>query len=111
MKEGATDGSTPTPEGSGNGGRGGRRGTLRRFRRGAARAGDAAGSSLRFDGGSDGEVTMGRNRSAFDRWQFRQRVGIDIGAVLDGAREMLERCETPVLTENPAGILATLLHQ
>ena len=38
-------------------------------------------------------------------------VGIDIGEVLEGAREMATRCRTPVLRENPAGILATLLHQ
>ncbi len=38
-------------------------------------------------------------------------VGIDIQEVLDGARGMAERCRTPVLAENPAGILATLLHQ
>jgi glucose-6-phosphate isomerase len=37
-------------------------------------------------------------------------VGIDIGEVLQGAKEMSERCSTPVLPENPAGILATLLH-
>ncbi|MGD8362994.1 MAG: glucose-6-phosphate isomerase [Gemmatimonadota bacterium] len=37
-------------------------------------------------------------------------VGIDIGQVLRGAREMSERCRTPILAENPAGILATLLH-
>jgi glucose-6-phosphate isomerase len=37
-------------------------------------------------------------------------VGIDIGEVLSGAREMGERCRTPILGENPAGILATLLH-
>jgi len=38
-------------------------------------------------------------------------LGIDIGELLQGAREMVERCRTPVLRENPAGILATLLHQ
>ncbi len=38
-------------------------------------------------------------------------VGIDIAQVLEGAREMVERCDTPVLAENPSGILATLLHQ
>jgi glucose-6-phosphate isomerase len=38
-------------------------------------------------------------------------VGIDIGGLLDGAAEMAERCATPVLQENPAGILATLLHR
>ncbi|MFH1763673.1 MAG: glucose-6-phosphate isomerase [Gemmatimonadota bacterium] len=37
-------------------------------------------------------------------------VGIDIMKVLDGARDMAERCRTPVLGENPAGLLATLLH-
>jgi glucose-6-phosphate isomerase len=37
-------------------------------------------------------------------------VGIDIGGVLQGAREMAERCRTSALAENPAGILATLLH-
>jgi glucose-6-phosphate isomerase len=37
-------------------------------------------------------------------------VGIDIGEVLSGAREMSERCRTPILAKNPAGILATLLH-
>jgi glucose-6-phosphate isomerase len=37
-------------------------------------------------------------------------LGIDVGEVLDGAKEMTERCSTPALRENPAGILATLLH-
>jgi glucose-6-phosphate isomerase len=37
-------------------------------------------------------------------------VGIEIGKVLEGARDMANRCRTPVLQENPAGILATLLH-
>jgi glucose-6-phosphate isomerase len=37
-------------------------------------------------------------------------VGIDIMGVLEGARGMAERCRTPVLKENPAGLLATLLH-
>jgi glucose-6-phosphate isomerase len=36
--------------------------------------------------------------------------GIDITALLEGAREVREACETPVLRENPAGVLATLLH-
>ena len=38
-------------------------------------------------------------------------VGIDISQLLEGARDMMNRCSTPVLTENPAGILATLLHR
>jgi glucose-6-phosphate isomerase len=38
-------------------------------------------------------------------------VGIDIFQLLDGARDMAERCRTPVLKENPAGLLAALLHQ
>lgn len=38
-------------------------------------------------------------------------VGVDILELLGGAGEMMRRCETPVLAENPAGILATLLHQ
>jgi glucose-6-phosphate isomerase len=37
-------------------------------------------------------------------------VGVEIQEVLDGAGAMLQRCSTPVLEENPAGILATLLH-
>jgi len=36
--------------------------------------------------------------------------GIDIDEVLNGAEEMAKRCDTPKLLENPAGILATLLH-
>jgi len=36
--------------------------------------------------------------------------GVDVDAVLRGARNMDERCRTDVLAENPAGILATLLH-
>src|SRR5438105_4824745 len=35
-------------------------------------------------------------------------VGIDIEALLDGARVMDKRCKTDVLKENPAGIYATL---
>jgi glucose-6-phosphate isomerase len=35
-------------------------------------------------------------------------VGIDIGALLDGAADMVQRCETEVLDQNPAGIFATL---
>ena len=38
-------------------------------------------------------------------------VGIDIMGVLDGARDMAQRCQASVLKENPAGLLATLLHQ
>jgi len=37
-------------------------------------------------------------------------VGIDIMEVLDGARDMAKRCQASVLRENPAGLLATLLH-
>ncbi len=36
--------------------------------------------------------------------------GIDIDELLNGAEEMAKRCDTPKLLENPAGILATLLH-
>lgn len=36
--------------------------------------------------------------------------GIDIDEVLNGAEEMAKRCDTPNLLENPAGLLATLLH-
>lgn len=36
--------------------------------------------------------------------------GIDIEAVLAGAAEMAERCGTPKLRSNPAGLLAVLLH-
>ncbi len=36
--------------------------------------------------------------------------GIDPDAVLEGAAAMAERCDTPELMRNPAGILATLLH-
>ena len=36
--------------------------------------------------------------------------GIDTEAVLEGAAAMAERCDTPALMRNPAGILATLLH-
>jgi glucose-6-phosphate isomerase len=37
-------------------------------------------------------------------------VGIDILEVLAGARDMAVRCRSPILRENPAGVLATLLH-
>jgi glucose-6-phosphate isomerase len=37
-------------------------------------------------------------------------VGIAVEEVLDGARDMAERCSTPKLEENPAGVLASLLH-
>ena len=36
--------------------------------------------------------------------------GIDIEAVLGGAAAMAERCADPELAANPAGVLATLLH-
>ena len=36
--------------------------------------------------------------------------GIDIESLLQGAGEMVERCASPVLLENPAGLLACLLH-
>ena len=36
--------------------------------------------------------------------------GVDPKALLEGAGEMLERCRTDALVENPAGMLATLLH-
>jgi glucose-6-phosphate isomerase len=35
-------------------------------------------------------------------------VGIDIGALLDGAADMVQRCETEALDRNPAGIFAVL---
>lgn len=37
-------------------------------------------------------------------------VGIDVVSLLDGAAGMVERCSTPDLTRNPAGLFATLLH-
>jgi len=37
--------------------------------------------------------------------------GVDPRALLAGAAAMEERCETDVLAQNPAGVLATLLHQ
>lgn len=37
-------------------------------------------------------------------------VGIDILELLEGARDMARKCDTPVLKDNPGGILATLLH-
>jgi len=37
-------------------------------------------------------------------------LGIDIAEVLEGAGEMADLCRTPTLRENPAGVLATLLH-
>ncbi len=36
--------------------------------------------------------------------------GIDTEALLDGASAMAARCGTPILLQNPAGTLATLLH-
>jgi len=36
--------------------------------------------------------------------------GVDTGALLAGARAVVERCRTDVLLDNPAGLLATLLH-
>ncbi len=36
--------------------------------------------------------------------------GIDTGALLGGAADMVRRCESPVLRENPAGMVAALLH-
>ena len=36
--------------------------------------------------------------------------GVDPKALLDGAADMMERCRTDELAENPAGMLATLLH-
>ncbi|MGI9045158.1 MAG: glucose-6-phosphate isomerase [Gemmatimonadaceae bacterium] len=35
-------------------------------------------------------------------------VGIDVSRVLAGARDMVDRCESAVLSENPAGVYATL---
>ena len=35
-------------------------------------------------------------------------VGIDVGELLEGAREMARRCDTPELRENPAGVFAAL---
>ncbi|TVR62081.1 MAG: glucose-6-phosphate isomerase [Gemmatimonadales bacterium] len=37
-------------------------------------------------------------------------VGVDLDQLLDGARRMRDRCLTPSLRGNPAGLLATLLH-
>jgi glucose-6-phosphate isomerase len=36
--------------------------------------------------------------------------GVSLPALLDGAGEVLELCRTPRLAENPAGLLAVLLH-
>lgn len=36
--------------------------------------------------------------------------GVDPNALLEGARDMIDRCATDRLTENPAAVLATLLH-
>jgi len=36
--------------------------------------------------------------------------GIDVAALLAGAARADDRCRTPVLAENPAGLMATLLH-
>jgi glucose-6-phosphate isomerase len=36
--------------------------------------------------------------------------GVDVEALLAGAAEIEERCRSPVLRENPAGLLAALLH-
>jgi glucose-6-phosphate isomerase len=36
--------------------------------------------------------------------------GVDVDALLAGAAEMEERCRAPELKQNPAGVLATLLH-
>ena len=36
--------------------------------------------------------------------------GIDVAGLLRGAARADERCRTPVLAENPAGLMATLLH-
>lgn len=36
--------------------------------------------------------------------------GIDIAQLLAGAAEMEERCRSPELLQNPAGVIATLLH-
>ena len=36
--------------------------------------------------------------------------GVDVKALLEGAAAMEERCRGPVLKENPAGLLAVLLH-
>ncbi len=38
-------------------------------------------------------------------------VGVEVEEVLDGARDMAQRCSTSNLKENPAGLLASLLHQ
>jgi glucose-6-phosphate isomerase len=35
-------------------------------------------------------------------------IGIDVGALLDGARALRDRCTSPVLAENPAGVFAVL---
>ncbi len=38
-------------------------------------------------------------------------VGVGVDALLAGAAEVLDRCRTPILRENPAGVLAALLHE
>jgi len=37
--------------------------------------------------------------------------GVDLKALLEGAADIVERCDTDRLSENPAGLFATLLHQ
>ena len=77
---------------------------------------DAESGVLRKIADDEGVVTLPIPRNVGGRFSVLSAVGllpaamvgIDIGALLDGARAMVERCETDSLADNPAGLYATL---
>lgn len=73
---------------------------------------------LRALAGRDGVPTLSVPPNVGGRFSVLSPVGLFPAAItgtpvdelLLGARRVLDRCATPVLRENPAGLLATLLH-
>jgi L-lactate dehydrogenase (cytochrome) len=62
-----------------------------------------------LDGGAEDEVTLARNREAFDRWAFVPRTLVDVGKIDLTTRVLGQRLDLPLLLA-PCG-LAGLLHR
>ncbi len=61
-----------------------------------------------LEGGADDEVTAGRNRAAFDRYELRPRALVDVGRVNTSVEVLGSRIDWPVVVA-PAG-MSRLFH-
>lgn len=79
---------------------------------------DPARGALRQIGDAEGVPTLPVPENVGGRFSVLSPVGlfpaavcgVDLDALLGGAAAMEARCRTPALADNPAGLLATLLH-